>query len=210
VGRLLAPLAFWRSGLRWYLVVLLLPFVLLAVASLISAVAGWVSFSHTTPGRLWVLPLLYVLGGLLYGPLGEEPGWRGFALPRLLDRIGARSAALLLGLVWGLWHLPLFVVFGTNQQHVLAYLPVPPAVTVGVYVLSVIAFNVIVVWVYLNTRGSLLMTTMIHASVNTAAVVVPMLLSLAHYEPLTVLYFALQIPLGFALLPALRRPYRRV
>jgi len=62
-----------------------------------------------------ILPLLFVFGLLFGGPLGEEPGWRGFALPRFLAGFGTWTASALLGLVWGLWQIPLFLIPGTAQ-----------------------------------------------------------------------------------------------
>jgi uncharacterized protein len=60
------------------------------------------------------LAALIIFGQLVF-VLGEEPGWRGFALPRLTERLGPNMGRLILGSAWPLWHLPLFVVAGTPQ-----------------------------------------------------------------------------------------------
>lgn len=94
------------------------------------------------------LPLVLLGGHLLRDPgaLGEELGWRGFALPRLLELTDARIAALLLGLVWAVWHLPAFYV-GSLSQSGFDFLP---------FVLQVMAFSVFMTWLFVNTRGSVL------------------------------------------------------
>jgi len=81
-----------------------------------------------------------LLFAVFSGPLGEEPGWRGFALPRLLERYPALTASLILGVVWAAWHLPLLLVddltvYGTINA-----------------VLAAVVFT----WVYQNTGGSVL------------------------------------------------------
>src|SRR3546814_20952371 len=69
---------------------------------------------------LIALPAVLLAGHLFRDPgaLGEELGWRGFALPRLLELMDARRASLLLGLVWAVWHLPAFFLSTLSQSHV--------------------------------------------------------------------------------------------
>ncbi len=97
---------------------------------------------------LVALPLVLLGGHLLRDPgaLGEEPGWRGFVLPRLLELTDARMASLALGVVWAVWHLPAFYV-GSMSQSELAFLP---------FVLRVVAYSVFMTWLFVNTRGSVL------------------------------------------------------
>jgi uncharacterized protein len=116
-----ARLVRWRVGWRWYLVVLLGPAVFsLAVAGVYVLLGG--SWATAAPpalreGPLSLLPLFFLILALTDG-LGEEPAWRGFALPRLLLRHNALAASLILGVLWGLWHLPLVWTEGatTYQQ----------------------------------------------------------------------------------------------
>jgi CAAX protease family protein len=106
-----------------------------------------------------MLALFFVLLALTDG-LGEEPGWRGFALPRLLARRNALVASLVLGLLWAAWHLPLLWTEGSPnyQQPVwLLFLDLP-------------AKSVLFTWVFLRTRGSALLAVLFHASTNLFAI----------------------------------------
>jgi membrane protease YdiL (CAAX protease family) len=89
--------------------------------------------------------------------LGEEIGWRGYALPRLQARRSALSASLILAPIWGLWHLPLWLT-GDAVKTPVFYVPF--------FFFSVFAFSVILTWVYNSTEGSLLMVVFLHATVN--------------------------------------------
>jgi CAAX protease family protein len=97
-----------------------------------------------------------LLSTLVGGQAGEEIGWRGYALPRLAARFGLGSASVLLGLVWAIWHLPLFLV--------------PEADTWGqsfpLYLLQVTALSVAIAWLFANTRSSLFPVMLMHAAVN--------------------------------------------
>ena len=94
-----------------------------------------------------------VFGSFVSG-LGEELGWRGFALPRMQARHPALTASLLLGVLWGLWHLPLEIAQG---------LPLIAAGLVGFvfFLLHIIAYALLFTWVY-NTQGSLFLMVLFH------------------------------------------------
>lgn len=93
----------------------------------------------------------------LKGPLTEEVAWRGFALPRLLDRMSPLAASLLLGAIWALWHLPILVSDPSGQR---------PPVQFG---LAVIAMSILHTWLYQRTNGSVLLVTLFHAMINALA-----------------------------------------
>jgi membrane protease YdiL (CAAX protease family) len=93
---LFARLFRWRSGFQWYLFVLLMPFILMMCAMGIALLNRWSTLDGVQLGQLVFLPLAFLLGGLLYGPFGEELGWRGYALPRLLSRWSALTSGLFL------------------------------------------------------------------------------------------------------------------
>ena len=151
----LAGIVHWRVGLRWYAVALLLPPTLTAIA------VGLILLLGAQPradfqGIGWPDLVLHFVFILLWIGLGEEPAWRGYALPRLLDGRSALSASLLLGAMHAIWHAPLFGV-----EYDLS--------TVWPWGLSVFCFAIVVTWMWLHTGRSLLLPMLMHASNNTAA-----------------------------------------
>jgi membrane protease YdiL (CAAX protease family) len=154
---LLSRLLRWRVGLQWYLIVFLgMPSLIVGSAALTAWFSGE-SFDFEKGRRPWALyPILLSLV-LDPGPLGEELGWRGFALPRLLHRHSALTASVIVGLIWGLWHLPAFFISGLPQNQLSL-----PAFFVGC-----VALSVLMTWVYQHTQGSLLFAILIHWLFNT-------------------------------------------
>ena len=159
VRELLGRLLQWRVRLRWYAFALgYLLVIKLAAAVLYRVSAGaWPPFGH----QAWYAVLVAVVGaGIVGGPLGEEIGWRGYALPRLSSRFGAAVASVLLGLVWSCWHLPLFFTAGLS----------PFADQYGqsfpTYLLQVTALSVAIAWLMGNTGGSLLLAVLMHSAIN--------------------------------------------
>lgn len=148
----------WKSGWnvkigwKWLAVVLFL-YPLIKIISLIIAGEG-VSFrAFTQPFALIGIGLfIYFLGG----PFGEEFGWRGYALPRLLQKYNWVSASIILGLFWVCWHLPLFIIPGSPQ----AQIPFIP------WAVSVTSFAIILTWVYINTGGVVFAAIAMHFSSN--------------------------------------------
>jgi uncharacterized protein len=99
---------------------------------------------------------LTFLSTLIIVGLFEEVGWRGFALPRLQRRLDALRAALVLGVLWALWHLPELISDPTRQR--------PPLQ----FVLLALALSVIFTWLYNSTNGSLPIVIICHAAIDTA------------------------------------------
>lgn len=164
MGRLVRRCVLWRVGWQWYLFVLV-GFPALILLSLL-APPGAITATRL-PAPLLVLSYLpaFLIIFLVGGPLVEEPGWRGFALPRLEQRFGPLWGTLLLGALWGLWHLPLFLFTpgynGAGTGFVGISLPFVE------FVIGEMALAVIFTWVFHNTHGSLLLTMLLHASTNT-------------------------------------------
>jgi membrane protease YdiL (CAAX protease family) len=98
-------------------------------------------------------PLLFLIGGLVNG---EEIGWRGFALPRLQAKYNALTASLILGIVWALFHLPLFFTRGDS------FASTPPLS----FLIRMIAAAILFTWLSNNTGGSLLLAYLMHAASN--------------------------------------------
>ena len=94
------------------------------------------------------------------GPLGEEGGWRGYLLARLLEQGGELRASFIIGIVWALWHLPIMVMFADWRSGVpfIAYLPL--------YTLGVIGLSFVMSRVWLTSRGSLIPCIWLHGLVN--------------------------------------------
>ncbi|MBK5257327.1 MAG: CPBP family intramembrane metalloprotease [Vicinamibacteria bacterium] len=107
-----------------------------------------------------------MLGAILvstWAQTGEELGWRGYALPRLATHLGLSSASVLLGVIWALWHLPLFFLQGSGSE----------GQSFPIYLLHVTALSVAMSWLYWKTEGSLLLVMLMHASVNNTTGIVP-------------------------------------
>jgi membrane protease YdiL (CAAX protease family) len=149
----------WRVGWQWYLVVILGPAVFsLAVAGIYTLFGG--SWAEAAPpailaGPLLLLPLFLAILTLTDG-LGEELAWRGFALPRLLTRYNALVASVVLGVIWALWHLPLLWTEGNGMFHLPVWL----------LLLDLTAKAILFTWVFLHTRGSVLIAMLFHGATN--------------------------------------------
>jgi membrane protease YdiL (CAAX protease family) len=145
----------WKAGIGWWLIVL---FGILILLNIIAAVIIGPSILAEFINNIGlILPtyLLTLVVGVILGPLWEEPGWRGFAFPRLQERFGPILASVILGALWALWHLPGYVG-GWMETNFLALL---------VYC---IGFSVFAAWIYNNTRGSILLMILLHSSSNAA------------------------------------------
>jgi CAAX protease family protein len=163
VGRLLGGLKRWRVGLWWYAAACLLVPAITVIgigvratlgvrpavpeASALAVMLGDIGWT----GVILTFPLQLV--AQCFGtPLLEEPGWRGYALPRIQNRVPAAWAALLVGAIWGFWQLPLLLAFQENLPVLLSL------ITLQGFFLG---------WLYINTR-SLLVAVLGHASLNVA------------------------------------------
>jgi uncharacterized protein len=149
----LGKIVHWRVRPVWYGVVLLgPPAVTLAAVAILRATGAALVPNRVVPGAAAVaVQFAFVL---VWIGIGEEPAWRGYALPRLMEGRNALAAALLLGLLHALWHLPLFGV-----EYHLDGNAVP-------WALAVVAVSVVVAWVWVHTGGSLLLPILLHASNN--------------------------------------------
>jgi membrane protease YdiL (CAAX protease family) len=179
IRRLLARFLLWRIGIRWYLAILVGIPMLSVIAMLLNAAftqaplsidhwyqlfllgptGHWIA-DAATAGGLW--SVVRVLLGSFFadpGPLGEELGWRGFALPRLLKDRSALSAGIILGIIWGVWHLPAFLIGGTPQN----------SMSFPLFMIGAIGISVLMTWAFKGTGGSVLATALIHWTFNTCS-----------------------------------------
>jgi uncharacterized protein len=152
---LLRRLLIWRVGLSWYAIAIFSSIILSAITVVLYA--GLTGTPPALPAVsaqvLLTTPLLFLIGGLLNG---EEIGWRGFALPRLLAKHSALTASLILGVLWALFHLPLFFTRGDS------FASTPPLS----FLIRMIGAAILFTWVFNNTRGSLLLAYLMHAASN--------------------------------------------
>ena len=158
----------WRVGWQWYLAAFLLTPSLIVLAVYINAALVGVPpdfstvMAHKIFGGAAYLPL-FILPFFLVDLIsnGEEIGWRGYVLPRLQAKYSALTSTLILGVIWGFWHLP-------------KYLSHWNAVSFAWFMVHAMAYAVILTWLYNNTKGSLLLVAISHASSNTAGLFMPM------------------------------------
>jgi uncharacterized protein len=159
IRRLLRRYVLWRVAFRWYLFILLV-IPAIEVLGAIVVPGALASFQPLTLSVVLTYPVAFVFTFILGGPLGEEPGWRGFALPRLLPLHGPLVGSVILGILWALWHLPLFW----------SGVWTPPTIpNIVMFILMITALTIIMTWVFNNAKGSLLITMLMHASFNTFA-----------------------------------------
>lgn len=161
VRELVGRITRWRIGWVWWAVALLSPVTLFLIGALASGVVAgdWSVVGQF--GSMAELPQLSGLSGwlawvLTFG-LGEEVGWRGFALPNLQIKRDARSATLILGLLWAGWHIPTFFYnYELSLFSVVAF-------TVGI-----LSGAAVLTWLYNSTGGSVLAAIVWHGTYNAA------------------------------------------
>jgi membrane protease YdiL (CAAX protease family) len=159
---LLSRLWKWRVDFRYYAFAVLAPIALFGVAVLANRVVTGAWPDLNLLGQADYVPYLgipgvVVLWFLTYG-LGEETGWRGFALPHLQRTRPAANAALLLGVLWAGWHLPAFFFRDTYVEMGLPGF--------AMFVVSICFASVVFAWLYNSTGGSLLLVILFHVFFN--------------------------------------------
>ncbi|MBN2733486.1 MAG: CPBP family intramembrane metalloprotease [Methanomicrobiaceae archaeon] len=165
IRNLLKKLYIWKVEWVWYAAALALIPAIIYVTMIICSVITENPLGGIIPEiSLGVASSVFIALGyvtLVRGPLREEIGWRGFALPRLQYLYSPLVGTLLLGIIWTIWHLPLHLngVYGNGMDGFIERF----YFNIGVTFLFT--------WIYNHSRGSLLMTTFFHTSVNTTATV---------------------------------------
>jgi uncharacterized protein len=152
-----AKIVHWRVSWFWYAAAFLLPAALTLSAVGINLMMGAQRVAAFAAPDAGSLAARFVFIFLFIG-LGEEPAWRGFALPRLLNGRSALAAALILGVIHMVWHAPLY---GVEYD----------AANVAPWGITVICVSILICWMWLHTGGSLLLPMLLHASNNTIALV---------------------------------------
>lgn len=155
----------WRVGWRWYALAFVLPPLIMLAALAVNAALGGALPGWPTSGHLLMaiaqFPLILFFGG----PLGEEFGWRGYALPALSARMGWRRASLIVGAAWAIWHGPLLLMPGSAQ----ANLPI------AFFLSSTIGLSVVMARLSVNNGFSVLPAFLLHSVINWCSIVVPIM-----------------------------------
>jgi len=165
VRALFRKLLIARIGLRWYLFAIfglaVMYIASIMLYNLLGASPVLPILSPKTPPHSSLLELvpqimlLFVIVGIVNG---EELAWRGFALPRLQAKYNALTSSLILGVIWTMFHLPLFFTVTGSSQADWSF---------ASFTISTLAITVLYTWLYNNTRGSVLLAYLLHAAANT-------------------------------------------
>jgi len=154
---------FWNRSLslKWLFIILLFFPTLRLVANLVSRILDGQAYPIlTSPNQPWMFIIPLIFNGLIHGGMSEEFGWRGYVLPRFQAKWNALISSLILGVIWGVWHLPLLLAGVGSANSVVELL--------SWQALVAIFFT----WVFNNTNGSILAVVIFHAMVNTSGDIV--------------------------------------
>ena len=160
VLRLFKKVFIWNISFKNYLYIILLPviFVIIGIALYYIFIGDIGDFDLmaflSIPTVLWA--------GFYAGPLGEELGWRGFLLPELQKKHTNLKSSIIIGVMWFIWHIPLwFAPFGTLVSgESISFL------SVTTYFLMLICLSIIITWLVINSKGSVLVAILFHLSIN--------------------------------------------
>lgn len=149
-----------RGPIGYYILAIILIPAIWFFGNLLSRVLGMnepISRFDAVDAKLVGMVLLFFFYNIIYGGLSEEPGWRGFALPRLQARFSPFVSSLILGVIWAVWHAP--ARFGGIEEKSISD-------TIVEWVLIVLV-TIIFTWLFNRTKGSILVTALIHPAMNT-------------------------------------------
>lgn len=182
----------WRFNPLWYVVALLIPLVIFAAKS-------WAAIGllGAAPPAVWFspdFPIGFMVGFLIWNAIGEELGWRGFALPKLQQRFGSLLGGVFLGVIWAFWHLPLFFIPGSYQY----------GESLVEYVVLLVSWTIVMTMLYNKAQCSVLPAMILHEAQNFTAFA---LNSPGGSGIFALLFWVLAAVLSVALLP---RPFIKV
>jgi len=145
----------YKFDLKYYLYLFIFPLILL-ISYLIASLFLYLNLEESLLNEPKMIPIAFVYILILGGPLGEEYGWRGFALPRLNMIFKPLYSSIILGFIWSIWHLPLFFMEGSTQQ----------GINYFGYTIFTILIAIIFTILFIRTGGSILSAILFHTMVN--------------------------------------------
>lgn len=153
----------WRIGWRPFAIAFLLPPAAMLGALAIHGALGGAVGASPAAGHVPLAMANFALVLLVGGPLGEEFGWRGYALPALAAHMNRKAASLIVGAVWGLWHLPLFFMAGAAQSQM----------PMALFMTSTVSLSVIFAALFWRSGQSVLPCLVLHTAINAFVGVIP-------------------------------------
>ncbi|MHA2085578.1 MAG: CPBP family intramembrane glutamic endopeptidase [Candidatus Thorarchaeota archaeon] len=163
----------WKAHPKWYLLAFSPIFAFFVIAMLYLLLGGVPPGPSSASVLGLSFPLLMILA-VFTGATGEELGWRGFALPRLQRQYSAVTSSILLGFYWGIWHIPGWILF--NQPFTIE--------STFLFVSMTILHSIVITCICNNTRGSILLASIFHWTVNVASNYVVVYLGLVSWSVL--------------------------
>lgn len=154
--RWLTPRLQWQHRWKWMVLAFFFPVTFMSLAATAHLALGGTLPPSPAEGHILLAVVNFPLVFLAGGPLGEEFGWRAYALPLMQKRVGWRAASLALGVIWAFWHLPLFFFAGTAQSYIPGWL----------FFVSTVASSVMFAWLFNRSNGSVLPCLVLHTAVN--------------------------------------------
>lgn len=160
VKSLIQTISFKHTKAVWYIfAITFIAFIKgLAALAFFLMYDSWPQFG-TTP---WYAMLVGIFLSM-WAQAGEEIGWRGYALPRMAKKFGLATSSILLGIIWAIWHLPLFYIAAADTYNQ----------SFPLYLVQVTGLSVIMAWLFWKVNGNLLPLMVFHAAINNTKDIVP-------------------------------------
>ncbi len=153
--------AFSWPAFSWWILVALIPLVVAGFLVLLEIQKGnvveWSNFKVS-----YLLPLIFI--NLLMGPLGEELGWRAFLYPPIKDKYGWMASALIVGVIWSLWHAPLWLLDSPQSK-----------IPFWAFSTSVVLLSILMSMIYNHSQGSIMAIILLHLTFNVSLGVIDIL-----------------------------------
>jgi membrane protease YdiL (CAAX protease family) len=155
---------FKRIRGKWYTAIFLMALALAGLSTLIDFLSTGEVIQLEAAAQFLDQPLMiipYVISVLFFGPVPEELGWRGYALDRLQIRFNALVSSLILGIIWAVWHLPLFFIEGSYQYNLGL-----GTLSFWIFMGNIVPQAVLITWIYNNTNRSIMSAILFHFMIN--------------------------------------------